>query len=314
MGAAPSELLRSWIGRRPSPEAVIWFESKQADLARDPAPRAFASVSGLVSRRMGKADLDLEPSDLTSAEQARSEWRPAGLTIEQAARIVLLIESAKASGSFVERLKSLTATADLGELIAIYKGLPLYPNPETLVPVATEGLRKAMRAVFEAAAYQNPFPSEHFPQSAWNHMVLKTLFIDSVLHPIIGLDRRWNEELTEILVNYAQARRAAHRPVSPELWRGVGPFAGVAAIADLGQVLAEGDELEQKAAALALSASRHPAAAEALARRRDLDRQRLPRMMGGRVGHSHLLGPIRDRSKLQSCDPKLDLTTRNACP
>jgi len=50
----------------------------------------------------------------------------------------------------------------------------------------------------------------------------------------------------------------------------VGPFAGAAAIADLSQVLAEGDQLEQKAAALALSASRHPAAAEALARRRDL--------------------------------------------
>jgi hypothetical protein len=270
MAAAPSELLRSWIGRRASPEAAAWFESKHVDLARDPSPRAFASVFGSVSRRMGKADLDLEPSDLTAAEEARSGWRPADLTVEQAARIVLLIDSAKASGAFVERLKSLTATADLGELIAIYKGLPLYPNPETLVPVATDGLRTAMRVVFEAVAHQNPFPSEYFPQSAWNHMVLKTLFIDSVLHPIIGLDRRWNEELSEILINYAQERRAADRPVSPELWRGVGPFAGVAAIADLRQVLMEGDPLEKKAAALALSASRHPAAAEALARRRDL--------------------------------------------
>jgi hypothetical protein len=270
MDAAPSELLRSWIRRRVSPEAVTWFESKQADLARDPSPRTFASVFGLVSRLMGKADLGLEPFDLTAAEEARPGWRPAGLTIEQAARIVLLIDSAKAPGSFVERLKGLTATADLGELIAIYKGFPLYPNPESLVPVATEGLRTAMRAVFEAVAHQNPFPSEHFPQSAWNHMVLKALFIDSALHPIIGLDRRWNEELTEILINYAQERRAADRPVSPELWRGVGPFAGAAAIADLGRVLAEGDPREQKAAALALSASRHPAAAEALARRRDL--------------------------------------------
>jgi hypothetical protein len=154
--------------------------------------------------------------------------------------------------------------------IAIYKGLPLYPDPHTLVPVATEGMRTAMRTVFEVVAHENPFPAENFPQSAWNHMVLKTLFIDSALHPIIGLDRRWNEELTEILINYAQERRAADRPVSPELWRGVGPFAGAAAIADLGRVLAEGDPREQKAAALALSASRHPAAAEALARRRDL--------------------------------------------
>ena len=44
-----------------------------------------------------------------------------------------------------------------------------------------------MRTVFEAVANQNPFPAESFPQSAWNHSVLKTLFLDSVLHPIIGL-------------------------------------------------------------------------------------------------------------------------------
>jgi hypothetical protein len=50
----------------------------------------------------------------------------------------------------------------------------------------------------------------------------------------------------------------------------VGPFAGDAAIADLARVLAEGDPVEQKAAALALSVSQHPAAAKALARRRDL--------------------------------------------
>jgi hypothetical protein len=127
-----------------------------------------------------------------------------------------------------------------------------------------------MRPVFEAVAHQNPFPAENFPQSAWNHMVLKTLFIDSVLHPIIGLDDRWNDELAGILVNYAHERWAAHRPVMPEVWRGVGAFADAAAIADLARVLVEGDPLEQKAAALALTASADPTATEALVRRRDL--------------------------------------------
>jgi hypothetical protein len=268
--ATPAELLRVWIARRASPEALGWFEGKHLDLVRDPAPHALTSTFSSVARRMGKADLGLVPTDLAAAEEARPGWRPAGLTVEQAARIALLIDAAKTSGAFAEQLKGLAATADLGELIAIYKGLPLYPEPETLVPVATDGLRTAMPAVFEAVAHQNPFPAEYFPQSAWNHMVLKTLFIDSVLHPIIGLDRRWNEELAEILLDYAHERWAAHRPVAPELWRGVGPFAGNAAIEDLGRVLAGGDPVEQKAAALALSASRHPAAAETLTRRRDL--------------------------------------------
>jgi hypothetical protein len=268
--ASPADLLVTWIVRRTSPEAVAWFEAKRADLAADSSPRGFAAVFSSVARRIGKADLVLGPSDLAAAENARPRWRPAGLTVNQAARIVLLLDAARGTDLFAGRLKGLAATADLNELIAIYKGLPLYPNPETLVPVATAGLRTAMRTVFEAIAHQNPFPEENFPQSAWNHMVLKTLFIDSVLHPIIGLDERWNEELSGMLVNYAHERWAAHRPVSPELWRGVGPFADATAIADLARVLSEGTGLEQKASALALSASRDPAAAEALGPRRDL--------------------------------------------
>jgi hypothetical protein len=268
--ATPAELLHVWIVRRASADAIAWFEGKRADLARDPTPRALASAFSSVARRMGKVGLGLNPSGLAAAEQARPGWQPAGLSVDQAARIVLLIDAAQTPGSFAERLKGLAGTADLGELVAIYKGLPLYPNPETLVPIATDGLRTAMRGVFEAVAHQNPFPADYFPQSAWNQMVLKTLFIDSVLQPIIGLDRRWNEELAEILLDYAHERWAAHRPVAPELWRGVGLFAGAAAVADLARLLAEGDPVEQRAAALALSASQHPAAAKALAHRRDL--------------------------------------------
>jgi hypothetical protein len=268
--AAPADLLLAWTVRRSSPDAVGWFNAKRADLAADSSPRAFGSVFGSVARRMGKGDLALDPPDLTAAENARPRWRPEGLTVDQAARIVLLIDLGRSAGSFAERLKGVAAMGDVGELVAIYKGLPLYPHPDTLAPIATEGLRTAMRTVFEAVAHQNPYPAENFPQSAWNQMVLKTLFIDSVLHPIIGLDERWNDELARILVDYAHERWAAHRPVTPELWRGVGPFADATAIGDLARVLVAGDPIEQKAAALALTASRNPAAATALARRRDL--------------------------------------------
>jgi hypothetical protein len=266
----PADLLLAWTVRRSSPDAVEWFNAKRANLAADSSPRAFASSFSSVARRMGKAELKLEPSDLAAAEEARPGWRPASLTVDQAARIVLLIDVGRTAGSFAERLKGLATMADVGELVAIYKGLPLYPHPDTLATFATEGLRTAMRTVFEAVAHQNPYPAENFPQRAWNQMVLKTLFIDSVLHPIIGLDERWNDELARILVNYAHERWAAHRPVTPELWRGVGSFADAAAVADLARVLVEGDPIEQKAAALALTASRNPAAATALARRRDL--------------------------------------------
>lgn len=65
-------------------------------------------------------------------------------------------------------------------------------------------------------------------------MVLKALFIGSRLAPIKGLDERANPELAQILREYAHERWSAGRPVNPELWRCVGPFATSAdALADL---------------------------------------------------------------------------------
>ena len=63
-------------------------------------------------------------------------------------------------------------------------------------------------------------------------MVLKALFVETTLAPIVGLDERANPELARILRDYAHERWAAGRPVSPELWRCVGPFATDAAALD----------------------------------------------------------------------------------
>jgi hypothetical protein len=112
-----------------------------------------------------------------------------------------------------------------------------------------------MKAVFEAIAHRNPYPAEHFSQSAWNQLVLKALFVESALEPIQGLDARQNPDLARMLSDYAHERWAAGRRVSPELWRGVGRFADQGAVADLARVLAEGDADERAAAALALAAS-----------------------------------------------------------
>jgi hypothetical protein len=64
-------------------------------------------------------------------------------------------------------------------------------------------------------------------------MVLKALFVGSTLGPIIGLDLRANAALARMLSDYAHERWSAGRPVSPELWRCVGPFASGPLLADL---------------------------------------------------------------------------------
>ena len=73
-----------------------------------------------------------------------------------------------------------------------------------------------------------------------------------------------------MLCDYAHERWAAGRPVAPELWRCVGPFADAEALADLQRVLATGDATERQAAALALAAARDPQAKQLLAAAPDL--------------------------------------------
>ncbi len=219
----------------------------------------------LVPRRLGKASLDLSIDDLAAAQRSRTGWTPLDWGVDQAARVALILNAAGSPDAFAARLRTLTGTADNGELIAIYKGLPLYPNHADLVPLAAGGLRTAMRDVFEAVAHGNPFPAERFPDGIWDHMVLKALFIESALHPIVGLDRRWNEDLARTLLAYAHERWAAGRTVNAELWRGVGRFADADALADLARLLGTGTETDRMAAALALSENEGADAARVLA-------------------------------------------------
>ena len=96
-------------------------------------------------------------------------------------------------------------------------------------------------------------------------MVLKALFVGSALQPIVGLDGAPMPPLARMLCDYAHERWAAGRPVSPELWRCVGPYAMGGMVGDLGRVLEKGTDPERAAAALALSRSPDPAAAALLA-------------------------------------------------
>ena len=101
-------------------------------------------------------------------------------------------------------------------------------------------------------------------------LVLKSCFVGSSLHRIMGLDERANATLAAILVDYAHERWAAGRVVTPELWRPVGPFATDQYLADLQRVIEDSDPVQQEAGALALAQSPAAGATDLLATRPDL--------------------------------------------
>ncbi len=265
MADTPASLLLTWLKRQLPDEGVAWLEDRLDAVRTDNADRTLHIALGMAPRKLGKADLDLSDDDLAAADAARTGWDPRGWSIDQATRVLLLLTAGTGDDGFPERFSKLCRTADVAEAIALYRGLPLYEHQAALEDQAAEGLRGNIRFVFEAVAHNNPFPRERFDQNRWNQMVLKALFIDSTLAPMQGLDELANAELATILSDYAHERWAAGRPVTPELWRCLGPFAEGRLMDDLEKVATEGTDREKAAAALALSASPDVRAATVLA-------------------------------------------------
>jgi hypothetical protein len=262
---AVRKLLKDWLLRQLPGDKHGWLEGELAKLGQG-KQRDLDMLFGLAPRKLGRADLNLDADDLAAAKNARPGWDPRFWTVDEAARILALLEFAAAGGPFGKAFAELCRTAEVGEAVALYRGLPLYPEPEKLEWQVGEGLRTSMRAIFEAIAHRSPYPKENFSEDRWNHMVLKALFIGSTLAPIQGLDERANPTLARILSDYAHERWAAGRSVTPELWRCLGPFAEGILLDDLEKLASSREEQERRAAALALSASPDRRASDVLKR------------------------------------------------
>ncbi len=218
-----TNLLHNWVAQRVHPASLIWLDEKRQQIASGANVRVFFTAFSAVPRYTGKHDLELTKEDLEAATAARIGWVPSHWSVDQAARTLLVLTLPPDNAEkYLYTLEQVFNAADVGELVALYQALPLFPYPEQLRTRAAEGIRSNMTAVFNAVALRNPYPAEYLEDVAWNQMVLKALFVGSPLYLIQGIDQRANPELAKMLIDYAHERRAAKRSVSPELWRLVG--------------------------------------------------------------------------------------------
>lgn len=259
-------LLRAWIDPVARSEGRAWLDEKRRAIAGGAPAWQFFTAFSSVPRHLGKDDLRLSEADLAEADAACPGWQPQAWSVDQAGRTLLVLALPQADAdAFVHTLDRVFETADVGESVALYQSLPLLPFPPRFRQRAAEGIRTNMTSVFNAIALRNPYPRTWLDEGAWNQMVLKAVFVGSPLHQIDGLDERANPRLAAMLVDYAHERWAAHRSVTPELWRPVGPFAEGVVLDDLARVLRSDSAAKRQAAALALAASPDPRAAEVLA-------------------------------------------------
>jgi len=148
-----------------------------------------------------------------------------GGAIDRICRVWLLMQVNSADESvYLEKIDNLFSGASMNEEVALYSALPVLAYPIEWQKRCAVGVRSNIGPVLEAIMYDNPYPSEHLAEPAWNQMVLKAFFTDKDVRRIVGLDQRANPSLAGMLFDYARERKAAGRGVDPELWRLTAPF------------------------------------------------------------------------------------------
>jgi hypothetical protein len=110
-------------------------------------------------------------------------------------------------------------TGDSDERVALLAVLPVLPGPLAYVATAVEACRSNVLDVFEAIACENEYPARHFPDPAFNQMVMKAVFSGVSVARVRGLSGRLNSELDRMARDYGAERRSAGREVPADLSR-----------------------------------------------------------------------------------------------
>ncbi|MFH6604413.1 EboA domain-containing protein [Maribacter algicola] len=191
--------------------------------------------------------------------------------IRQVARIYLLVKVLEADTDFfAPKVANIIQVADTGELETFLKFLILLPDPVRYKTTAVDALRTNIATVFNAIAYNNPYPSLFFNDQQWNQMYLKTAFMQGDLSAIMDIDKMANTDLVRIISDYAHERWAAGRAIDPYFWRPVSKFLNDTLLGDMKRLLASDDPMENKAGALCCYGSDYPEAKKELENHEDL--------------------------------------------
>ncbi|MBM1107855.1 EboA domain-containing protein [Aurantibacter crassamenti] len=171
--------------------------------------------------------------------------------IRQLTRMYLLVNILNADEDFFSsKVANIIEVADTGELETFLKFLILLPNAEKYKMVAVDALRTNISTVFNALAYNNPYPGIYFDDQQWNQMFLKTAFMQGDLSAISDIDKRANKDLARIISDYAHERWAAGRDIDPDFWRPVTKFLSAELLEDMKRLLSSESKIENRAGAL----------------------------------------------------------------
>jgi hypothetical protein len=182
--------------------------------AANPASVGFRAFYASVSRRLGAARNQpvVAPPSLAFAARPHhtvTDWVRAALV----ARAFVTLGEPEQPALTLKLLEG----GEIGEQESVLRTLSLWPEPARFVETGLAACRTNARRVFEAIACENPFPTAHFPVLGFQQLVLKAVFMEVPVARIEGLASRLSPELSRMAEDFASERRAAGRPVPPDI-------------------------------------------------------------------------------------------------
>ena len=218
--AAVISLLRRLLGRVLAPTGMQWLDAEIDRQRMGLDERRLAIALGLAGRKVGRADLAPPRDEMLAAAKLRPHWQPELWGTDEAARVALVLATyCGDDNAFAARVDRLCATGELTEQVACLKGFAIFPAARALHDRAREAVRSSIAPVFEAIACGNPYPYDHFDESAWNQMVVKCVFSGLPIDSIVGLRERRNPALIAMLGDLVSERTVAGRATPEEVHR-----------------------------------------------------------------------------------------------
>lgn len=166
---------------------------------------------------LGHAPLKLESHEVAVGELRRLlSFQERPLHEVGRAALLLLAMSVLPQDEHVACVDELFVRGDNAEREALLRTLPLLPDAARFLSTAGEACRTNVRTVFEAIACENPYPGLYFPESSFNQLIMKALFLGVPVRRIVGLPDRVTPALRRMAGDYARERIAAGRPVNED--------------------------------------------------------------------------------------------------
>ena len=190
------------------PDAIEWLT---AQLVYDPT--RFAPAFSAAGRRLGTT-----PIGTDDARSLHIPW-PAGTGVDECGRAALVLAAIGSldASEHVALVRDLIRRGEVRERQAVLRVLAALPDPARYVEIAVDACRTNVQSVFEAIACDNAYPARHFPDPAFNQLVLKALFIGAPVGRILELTARTSDELVRMVEAYASERRAAGRTIPDDV-------------------------------------------------------------------------------------------------